>query len=54
MPETRRGHHLPLYDLAIDPEFDAVDRATEEAVDWVSKGHAFDAVGAADVPKEGK
>lgn len=45
MPETRRrGDPIRLYDTAVDPDFDAVDAATEEAVDWVSRGHAFEAI----------
>lgn len=56
MPETRRAKSLPMHDLAVDPDFDQVDRATDDAVDWVVRGHSFECLGGVEVvlPKEGK
>lgn len=51
MPETRRAQNMPLYDLAVDPDFDRVDEAENAAVDWVVRGHAFEGMTELTLPK---
>lgn len=45
MSESNGGKKMPLFDTAVDPDFDEIDTATDQAVDWVQRGHAYEAVG---------
>lgn len=53
------GPFMPANERApvvLSEDFDDIDRATEDAVDWVTRGHAYECLGGVELtlPKEGK